>query len=86
MRLRYIASLLVAPTAAAWIAAAPIALAADSSQACDTGSSDTECVTPGNAQINDSPPPVDYAQQYPYWEGSYGYGGGFNGGGMRGHR
>jgi hypothetical protein len=29
---------------------------------------------------------VDYAQQYPYWEGSYGYGGGFNGGGMRGHR
>ena len=49
------------------------------------GSADTQCQTPGNVQINDSPPPVQYTPQYPYWEGGYfgGYSGFHAGGGHR---
>jgi hypothetical protein len=28
------------------------------------------CQTPGNVQINDSPPPVQYAPQFPYFGGN----------------
>jgi hypothetical protein len=88
-KLRYITPLLAAASAAAWIAGAPVAAADTSAQlSCNyiNGSMDTQCSSPGNTQINDSPPPVEYVPQYPYWEGGYGYGygGGFHGGG--GHR
>lgn len=66
-KLHYITTLLAAGAAAAAIAAAPTALAATSAAlpvACSSGSPGTECVTPGNAQINDSIAP-DFAPQYP---------------------
>jgi hypothetical protein len=44
------------------ILAAPIA-AADTGQSCSADGSGTICQSPGNAQINDAPPPVNY---YPY--------------------
>ena len=79
---RHITPLLVAGAAAAAIAAAPTAMAAPAAdpaaaqQSCaDTGGGGTECQSPGNVQINDSPGPVQYSPQYPYWEGGYrGYG------------
>ena len=54
MKLRYITPLLAAAGTAAWIAAAPTALAASSTQTCTHSGSERSCVTPGNAQINDS--------------------------------
>jgi hypothetical protein len=64
MKLNHIAALLAAGAAAAAIAAAPIAEAAPTTgQSCDTSGPGTICQSPGNAQINDSPPPVQY---YPY--------------------
>jgi hypothetical protein len=57
--------LFVAGAAAATIAAAPIA-AADSSgpaPACVQSGQGTQCKTPGNVQLNDAPPPVQF---YPY--------------------
>ena len=58
--LHYITPLLVAGAAAAAIAAAPTAAAA-ATQSCSYvggGFTDSQCQTPGNVQINDSPPPV----------------------------
>jgi hypothetical protein len=64
MKLNYIAPLLAAGTAAVAIAAAPIAAADPTTgQSCGTNGAGTICQSPGNAQINDSPPPVQY---YPY--------------------
>jgi hypothetical protein len=40
-----------------------------------SGSLNTQCQTPGNAQINDSPS-VMFGAQYPYWWGGYGHFGG----------
>jgi hypothetical protein len=94
LKLRFIAPVLAAGAAAS-IALAPIASAADttattSQPSCtDISGTDTECQSPGNVQINDSPP-VEFTPQYPYWEGGYfgGYGGGgfHDGGGHGGHR
>ena len=88
-KLRLIAPVL-AVGAAASIALAPIASAADTTTpqttCTDVSGTDTECQSPGNVQIDDSPP-VEFTPQYPYWEGDYfgGYGhDGFHGGG--GHR
>jgi hypothetical protein len=74
--LNYIASLLAAGAAAVAIAAAPIAAAAPPDpgnpspvqQSCiDLGGKQSQCQAPGNVQINDAPPQVDY---YPYAGGA----------------
>jgi hypothetical protein len=95
MKLSYIAPLLATGAAAAAIAAAPIA-AADpgaAQQSCTESVSGSECQSPGNVQLNDTPPPIDY---YPYgadglllggygdYGGGFGHGGGFGGGGHGG--
>ena len=70
--LNYIAPLLVAGAAAVAVAAAPIAIAAPTApghssqvqQSCaDLGGTQSVCQTPGNVQVNDAPPQVDY---FPY--------------------
>jgi hypothetical protein len=70
--LNYIAPLLAAGAAAVAIAAAPIATAtppaqgnpAPVQQSCtDLGGTQSECQAPGNVQVNDAPPQVDY---FPY--------------------
>ena len=72
LRLNYIATLLATAAAAVAIAAAPIAVAAprasgdgpQAHQSCtDLGGTQTECQSPGNVQVNDAPPQVDY---FPY--------------------
>jgi hypothetical protein len=86
IKLNYIAPLLAAGAAAVAIGAAPIAAADPGpaiAQSCSGTSSGTECQSPGNVQLDDSPPPVSYD---PYGGegfllGGYGYGGGFHGGG-----
>jgi hypothetical protein len=55
IKLTYIAPLLAAGAAAVAIAAAPTAAAANV-QTC----SGVICQSPGNVQINDAPPPVQY--------------------------
>jgi hypothetical protein len=73
--LNYIAPLLAAGAAAA-IVAAPIAAAApiapndpvQAQQSCtNLGGTQSECQTPGNVQLNDAPPQVDY---FPYAGGA----------------
>ena len=70
--LNYIAPLLAAGAAVVAIAAAPIATAAPVSpgdhsqvqQSCaNLGGTQSVCQTPGNVQVNDAPPQVDY---FPY--------------------
>jgi hypothetical protein len=70
--LNYIAPLLATGAAAVAIAAAPVAAAAPSApgdsaqtqQSCaNLGGTQTECQAPGNVQVNDAPPQVDY---FPY--------------------
>lgn len=67
IRLNYLTPLLAAGGAAVAIAAAPVAAAATavpaptaaaSQQSCTDLGLDSECQTPGNVQINDSPPAV----------------------------
>jgi hypothetical protein len=70
----------VAPIAAAAAPAGPGA----AQQSCIPSASGTVCQSPGNAEINDPPPPVSF---FPYGGDAFllgGYGGGFHGGG--GHR
>jgi hypothetical protein len=69
-------ALLAAAAAAIWvagaaavIAAAPMAAAQSDDPACSDVGNATECQSPGNVEINATPPAVDYAPQYPYWEG-----------------
>ncbi len=70
--LNYVALLLATGAAAVAIAAAPVAAAAPTApgatsqaqQSCaNLGGTQTECQTPGNVQVNDAPPQVDY---FPY--------------------
>ncbi|MDT5081788.1 MAG: hypothetical protein QOJ80_6425 [Mycobacterium sp.] len=64
MKLNYITPLLAGVAATVAIAAAPIAAAAPTTgQSCNASGAGTICQSPGNTQINDSPPPVQY---YPY--------------------
>jgi hypothetical protein len=64
IKLTFIAPLLAAGAAAVAITAAPIAAAASNSgQSCSASGTGTICQSPGNVQINDAPPPVQY---YPY--------------------
>jgi hypothetical protein len=62
IKLTYITALVGTAAAAVAILAAPIA-AADTGQTCSAVGPGTICQSPGNAQINDAPPPVSY---YPY--------------------
>jgi hypothetical protein len=91
MKLSYVTPLLGAAAAGVAIIAAPVAAAAAPAepvavqQSCGSSGSGTVCQSPGNAQINDSPPPVGF---YPYGGeafllGGSGFGGGFHGGGHR---
>jgi hypothetical protein len=93
IRMRFMTLFLGAAAAAVAIGAAPIAGAATSITAdqasCAGGASDMVCQSPGNVQINDTPPAVGY---YPYGGDAFllggGYGGfgghgGFHGGGHR---
>ena len=65
----YFAPTLGLAAAVAAIAAAPIAAASPTAppaaptQSCTSTGSGTLCQSPGNAQINDAPPPVQF---YPY--------------------
>ncbi|MDT7764875.1 MAG: hypothetical protein QOC63_4295 [Mycobacterium sp.] len=75
IKLTYITPLLAAAAAAVAIAAAPTAAAANG-QTC----SGNICQSPGNVQINNTPPPVQY---YPYGNMPFllgGHGGGLFGG------
>jgi hypothetical protein len=88
MRMPFIPLLLASGAAAISIAVAPVALADSTSaqQACTfTSQSDTQCQSPGNVQLNDSPGFIQYGPQYPYWEGDF-YGGHSRGGMGGGHR
>jgi len=92
VKLTYLMPMLAAGAAALAISAAPIASAASTSlqQSCTQTASGSECDSPGNVEINDTPPPVNFD---PYGDEGFllggfgGYGGfhgGFHGGG--GHR
>jgi hypothetical protein len=84
MKLSYITPLLGSAAAALAIIAAPIASAADTGQSCGQSGTGTVCESPGNVQINDTPPAVGF---YPYGGDAFllgGYGGGFHGGGFHG--
>jgi hypothetical protein len=63
IKLNYITPLLAAGAVAAAIAAAPIAAAAPTGQSGAGTASSTVRQSPGNVEINDSPPPVSF---YPY--------------------
>jgi hypothetical protein len=70
IKLGYFTPILGAAAVAAAISAAPIASAAAGGQApsqpqqsCAGAGSGTVCQSPGNVQINDAPPPVQF---YPY--------------------
>jgi hypothetical protein len=72
MRITYFTAMLGATAAAVAIMAAPVA-AADTGQTCSADGSGTVCQSPGNAQINDAPPPVNF---YPYGGEAFLLGGG----------
>jgi hypothetical protein len=70
--LRYAAPLLATGAVAVAITAAPLAVAAPTAssdptqvqQSCSNlGGTQSECQAPGNVQVNDAPPQVDY---FPY--------------------
>jgi hypothetical protein len=76
IKLSYMTPLIGAAAAAVAIAAAPIATAAPThangpsqvQQSCaNLGGTQTECQSPGNAQVYDGPPQVDY---FPYAGGA----------------
>ena len=72
--LTYITALFGAAAAAVAVLAAPVAAAA-TGQPCSATGSKTVCRSPGNAQINDAPPAVNF---HPYG----GYGLALGGGGI----
>jgi hypothetical protein len=67
MRIRF-RCLMVAGAVAA-VLGAPVA-AADDAPACSNTGGDTVCSTPGNVQINDSPPVDEFT--LPYWDETFG--------------
>ena len=65
MRIRsFIPPLLVAGAGAAAIAVAPLA---DAAPTCTFTGTASVCESEGNAQVNATPPPVDYQAQYPFF-------------------
>ena len=91
IKFNYLAPLLAAGAVAVAVGAAPIAVAAPGpiQQSCTADGAGTECQSPGNVQIDDSPPAVSNFDPYGgegfLIGGSGGHGGGFHGGGG-GHR
>jgi hypothetical protein len=87
IKLLSITSLLGAAAAAIAISAAPIAAAATEPtadvQSCSATGGGTICQSPGNVQLNDTPPQVGF---YPYGGDAFLRGGGglFGGGGFHG--
>jgi hypothetical protein len=91
-RLNYLAPLLAAGAAAVAIVAAPTAVAAPAAAAnppqaqetCIDLNSGSQCQSPGNVQLNDSPtgPIYPYYGDYPFYGGYYG---GYHGGGYGGY-
>jgi hypothetical protein len=71
-KLTYLTALFGGAAAALAVLAAPVA-AADTGQSCTANGSGTVCQSPGNAQINDAPPPVNF---YPYGGEAFLLGGG----------
>ena len=67
MRIRF--RCLIIAGAVAAVLGAPVA-AADDAPGCSNTGGDTVCSTPGNVQINDSPP-VDECT-LPYWDETFG--------------
>jgi hypothetical protein len=63
MKISCVTTLLAAGAVTVSLVAAPAATAATEST-CSTGVPGTECVTPGNAQLNDALAP-DFESQYP---------------------
>ena len=72
-KLAYVTALLGAGAAAVAVLAAPVAGAATTGQSCSADGSGNICQSPGNAQINDAPPPVNF---YPYGGDAFLLGGG----------
>jgi hypothetical protein len=78
---RYLPPMLLAVAAAASIATAPTALA---EQSCTyVSANSTVCQTPGNVQIVNSPPAVQYAPEFPFFGSNLII---FDHGSDRGHR
>src|ERR1700682_4255358 len=73
MNLSYMTPLLGAAAAGVAIIVAPLASAADTGHACGGSGTGAVCESPGNVQINDSPPPVSF---YPYGGDAFLLGGG----------
>ncbi|HME47724.1 hypothetical protein [Mycobacterium sp.] len=63
---------LMAAGAAAAIFGAPAAVADDTNPTCTDVGGGTECSTPGNVQINASPPVDDGIYPIPYWDDVWG--------------
>jgi len=89
-KLNYMTPLLVAGAAAAAIVTAPAAFAGptvaayplQTQESCIDLGTDTQCQSPGNAQINDSPGYPQYPYlYYPFFGGDFdrGFHGGFGG-------
>ena len=72
MKRTHLTALVGGAAAAVAIFAAPVA-AAQTGQSCTSDGSGTLCQSPGNAQLNDSPPPVNF---YPYGGEAFLLGGG----------
>ncbi|MET0475334.1 MAG: hypothetical protein ABW001_11950 [Mycobacterium sp.] len=82
----YGSTLLATGAAALAIAIAPTASAAQvPPPSCGEAGGGTECQSPGNVEIYDSPPPVNFDPYGDYGVviGGFGGGDGFHGGGMR---
>jgi hypothetical protein len=73
----YVATLLAAGATAVAIVAAPTASAAPGAVqvACSSATPGSSCLSPGNAQINDSLPP-NFLSQEPFYDGYGRHGGG----------
>lgn len=96
--LRYLAPMIATAGAAAAILAAPTAGADSTLPSCTnvagdpvSGGTTTECATPGNVQLNATPPITEPVYPYPWDDEFYGpaliFGGpGYHGGGGGGHR
>ena len=89
VKFSYLTPLLAAGAVAVTISAAPIAAAASAApqQSCTETASGSECESPGNVQINDTPPAMNfdtYGADPFLLGGGFGPGGGFHGGGHGG--
>lgn len=72
LKIRFVTPLLIAGAASAAIAAAPLASAADDTHlSCSyQAPGNSQCETPGNAQLTATPQEMPYESQYPYLLGT----------------